>query len=111
VAYFAFIVWSLQQRYILADEEPAHAKPGENPHETTWYDDQLVHVSFKQRTMYFAADLIYLAYALMLEWGWSWEHGVAQKVTITLPVGDTAQSEPSSQEKMNDITTAELGEA
>ena len=63
VAYFAFIIYALNARYQLEREEWVHLAAGD----THWYDRQLIDVTFKQRTMYFAADIIYLIYAIMLE--------------------------------------------
>jgi len=74
VAYFIFISWSLRQRYRLAEEERLY-----HPDDTkgVWYEDQLIGVTFDQRSMYLCADLVYLIYAVLLELGWSWEHNSA----------------------------------
>jgi hypothetical protein len=66
LAYFSFIVWSLNARFELGREEAKHVAAGE----LDWYDRELIDVTFKQRTMYFMADAVYLVYALLLELGW-----------------------------------------
>ena len=63
------VAWSLQRRRDLSAAEPAHAQ------EDGWYDAQLEDVTRQQRTMYFASDLVYLLYSLLLEFGWRREKG------------------------------------
>ena len=66
IGYFCFIIYALNARYDLQQEEAKHIAAGERG----WYENQVIQVSFRQRTMYFCADCVYLIYALLLEWGW-----------------------------------------
>lgn len=66
IGYFAFVVYALNARYVLQDEESRHLAAGDRG----WYDAQIIEVNFRQRTMYFVADVVYLMYAIMLEIGW-----------------------------------------
>jgi hypothetical protein len=75
VAYFAFVVWALRQRFRLAEEEAAHAQQQDKAGSSSWYNTELVHVQSRQRSLYFGADVVYLLYAALLELGWSREHG------------------------------------
>ena len=70
MCYLGFIVWTLRAHYVLEDEEGAHLAVGD----PEWFDREMRGVSRKQRTMYLAADIIYLVYALLLEYGWRTEH-------------------------------------
>lgn len=73
VCYVAFIAWTLQRRRELAAAEPAHSD------EDGWYDSQLRDVTRRQRAMYFASDVVYLLYSVLLELGWRREKGAKKR--------------------------------
>jgi len=96
IAYLCFVAWSLRQRYRLEEDERArHLPPTDHGR---WYDDELIDVTFRQRSLYFAADLVYLVYALLLEIGWWWEHEETDQLQSRL---DAASKRKEAQQQQD----------
>ena len=70
VCYLVFICWTLQRHYALDGADAAHIRGGD----PQWHEREIASVTRTQRSMYLAADLIYLLYAILLEVGWNNDH-------------------------------------
>jgi hypothetical protein len=111
VAYFAFVIWALRQRFRLAEEEAAlQAQQQGKAGSSSWYDAELVHVKSRQRSLYFGADVVYLLYAALLELGWSREHGqqAAQQQKQRDDASDSKLQQQQQQQQQQQLQLQQL---
>jgi len=69
VFYLASIAWALHRRRALSATSLAR------PRDDAWYDEQLNQVIHTTRSLFFASDLVYLLYSILIEIGWKREQG------------------------------------
>jgi len=95
IGYLTFNAYALYLRYQIESTEPsALIALGQEP--ADWYFVHLRAVTRQQRAMFFAADLLYLGCALLLEWAWYHEEVETEEEMIGGGRGGALQQQRGS---------------